>query len=57
MQTMMLPEFHPHSMLVAGLLIFFGVILPAIIIWFDEGMYVDEIEKEQHDHTAHGPVL
>lgn len=57
MQSMMIPEFHAHTTLIAGILIFFGIILPAIIMWFDEGMYVDEIEKEQHDHTSHGSVL
>lgn len=53
----MLPEFHGNTILIEGLLIFFGLILPAIIMWFDDGMYTHEIEKEQKDHTAHGPTI
>lgn len=49
----MLPEFHGNTTLITAILIFFGMALPALIMWFDEGMYVKKVEKEQKDHTAH----
>lgn len=31
------------------LLVFFSMILPAIIIWMDEYLFVDEVEKEERE--------
>ncbi len=42
----------PFYWTISGLLIFFVltmVILPAIVMWIDEYLYVDEIEKEQQE--------
>jgi hypothetical protein len=54
MHAHMVPEFHGSTTLITAILIFFGLILPALVMWFDEGMYVGEVEKEQKDHTSHG---
>jgi membrane glycosyltransferase len=34
------------------LLIFFSMILPAIVMYFDEELWVNEIEKEQREHDS-----
>ncbi len=46
-----------QSLIAVLLLLFFGLVLPALVMWFDEWMYVDEVEKEQKDHTAHGHYI
>lgn len=43
-----------QSTIAVLLIILYGFVLPALIMWFDEGTYVNEIEKEQKDHTAKG---
>ncbi len=46
----------PFYWTISGLLIFFVltmVILPAIVMWIDEILYVDEIEKEQREQQEH----
>lgn len=57
MQLNMIPAFHGNTVLITAILIFFGMVLPALIMWFDEGMYVDKVEKEQKEHTSHQPTL
>lgn len=39
------------------ILLFVGIVLPALIMWFDEDMYVKEIEHDQQTHTAHGHYI
>lgn len=46
-----------QSTIAVLLLIFFAFVLPALVMWFDEYMWVDEVEKEQKDHTALGHYL
>ncbi len=46
-----------QSMIAVLIMVFFALVLPALILWFDEKMYVDEIEKEQKDHTAKGHYI
>ncbi len=44
----------PFYWTISGLLIFFVltmVILPAIVMWIDEILFVDEIEKEQRERS------
>ncbi len=46
-----------QSLIAVLVLLFFGLVLPAIIMWFDEETYVHKLEKEQHDHTAFGNYI
>lgn len=46
-----------QSTIAVLILVFVGIILPALIMWFDETMYVKEIEDDQQHHTAHGHYI
>ncbi len=46
-----------QSLLAVIILIFFAFILPAIIMWTDERIYVEKLEKEQKDHTSFGNYI
>ncbi len=46
-----------QSLIAVILLVFFAFILPALVMYWDELWYVDEVEKEQKDHTATGHYL
>ena len=46
-----------QSLIAVLVLLFFAFILPAIIMWSDEGRYVNKLEKEQKDHTAFGDYI
>jgi len=38
-----------QSLFAVIVLVIFTFILPALILWFDEKRYVDEVEKEQKE--------
>ncbi len=46
-----------QSLVAVLILVFFSFILPAIILWTDEKIYVKKLEKEQKDHTSFGDYL
>ncbi len=46
-----------QSLMAVLVLLFISFALPAIVMWFDEKMYVNKLEKEQKDHTAFGDYI
>ncbi len=49
----------PFYWTISGLLIFFvltTLIIPAIVMWIDEYLFVDEVEKEQREHSEPGSL-